>query len=509
MVLSLMFYALCVCVCIMYVSLVTGAVGGDGEYGSAGALGAPSSSRARMLAQQRELQLKKRETANASGGMVRSSLDNPESIFRMGGGSDNQFTPAVRQFSAPKSVKDSSADAAEGSSEFGRSSRNKPVKLSRDRDDSRTEKPRKPVRSAGRAAPDDRGRNRGYYDDDDDAEEDYSRKPAKGAARDYDYDDEDSYNSSPKQGPSDWDKKSRKKDDRQFDDEWEKEESVPAKQPVASPAKGVRLRNREDTAGDFSQLDLTDMRKFLTTPLPKSAGTVQCNITRTKTSLTGHPVYSLYLKKDDTFLMCSKKRSKNKTSNYKICMTENDLSRDGDNYLGKLRSNFMGTEFQIFDNGHGPKDDPEDGEQELRNELGAVTYAANVWGSRGPRKMQVALPAVDEENSMVLSDPSSATGDELLNKIRTRNCRDVVYLINNPPRWNEQVGAYVLNFNGRVTMASVKNFQLVDPEERNTVVLQFGRVGKDEFTMDMHHPICPFQAFAVTMSSFDSKIACD
>jgi len=34
------------------------------------------------------------------------------------------------------------------------------------------------------------------------------------------------------------------------------------------------------------------------------------------------------------------------------------------------------------------------------------------------------------------------------------------------------VGAYVLNFNGRVTMASVKNFQLVDPDEQNAVVLQ-------------------------------------
>ena len=79
------------------------------------------------------------------------------------------------------------------------------------------------------------------------------------------------------------------------------------------------------------------------------------------------------------------------------------------------------------------------------------------------------------------------------------------YLLSHPC----QVGAYVLNFNGRVTMASVKNFQLVDPDEQNAVVLQFGRVGKDEFTMDMQWPITPFQAFAVTLSSFDSKIACD
>ena len=40
------------------------------------------------------------------------------------------------------------------------------------------------------------------------------------------------------------------------------------------------------------------------------------------------------------------------------------------------------------------------------------------------------------------------------------NDNDVQILKNKPPKWNEQVGAYVLNFNGRVTRASVKNFQL-------------------------------------------------
>lgn len=58
-------------------------------------------------------------------------------------------------------------------------------------------------------------------------------------------------------------------------------------------------------------------------------------------------------------------------------------------------------------------------------------------------------------------------------------------------------------------MASVKNFQLVEPEEQECIFLQFGRVGKDEFTMDFQWPMTPFQAFAITLSSFDSKIACD
>ena len=56
---------------------------------------------------------------------------------------------------------------------------------------------------------------------------------------------------------------------------------------------------------------------------------------------------------------------------------------------------------------------------------------------------------------------------------------------------------------------SVKNFQLVTPEDQEAVLLQFGRVGKDLFTMDYQHPLSPFQAFAICLSSFDSKLACE
>lgn len=72
-----------------------------------------------------------------------------------------------------------------------------------------------------------------------------------------------------------------------------------------------------------------------------------------------------------------------------------------------------------------------------------------------------------------------------------------------------QVGAFVLNFNGRVTMASVKNFQLVSPDDVETVLLQFGRTGKEQFTMDFQWPLSPLQAFATCLSSFDYKFACE
>ena len=40
---------------------------------------------------------------------------------------------------------------------------------------------------------------------------------------------------------------------------------------------------------------------------------------------------------------------------------------------------------------------------------------------------------------------------------------------NKQPKWNDQIGAFVLNFNKRVSTASVKNFQLVSQNDPDVV----------------------------------------
>ena len=56
----------------------------------------------------------------------------------------------------------------------------------------------------------------------------------------------------------------------------------------------------------------------------------------------------------------------------------------------------------------------------------------------------------------------------------------------------------------------MKNFSRVDELMRtNAVVLQFGKVGKDMFTMDFQWPMSALQAFAICLTSFDSKLACE
>lgn len=46
--------------------------------------------------------------------------------------------------------------------------------------------------------------------------------------------------------------------------------------------------------------------------------------------------------------MSSKKRPNKATSNYLISMRAGDLDRGSPNFLGKLRANFVGTEFQVI-----------------------------------------------------------------------------------------------------------------------------------------------------------------
>ena len=51
-------------------------------------------------------------------------------------------------------------------------------------------------------------------------------------------------------------------------------------------------------------------------------------------------------------------------------------------------------------------------------------------------------------------------------------------------------------------MASVKNFQLINPEDQERVVLQFGRVAKEKFTMDFQESIVAFSSICLVFEQF-------
>uniref|UniRef100_A0A3Q2D693 TUB like protein 3 n=1 Tax=Cyprinodon variegatus TaxID=28743 RepID=A0A3Q2D693_CYPVA len=97
----------------------------------------------------------------------------------------------------------------------------------------------------------------------------------------------------------------------------------------------------------------------------------------------------------------------------------------------------------------------------------------------------------------------------LVGRWQTNRLENLIELHNKAPVWNDDTQSYVLNFHGRVTQASVKNFQIVHDNDPDYIVMQFGRVSEDIFTLDYSYPMCALQAFAIGLSSFDNKLACE
>uniref|UniRef100_A0A7S3PR58 RING-type domain-containing protein n=1 Tax=Aplanochytrium stocchinoi TaxID=215587 RepID=A0A7S3PR58_9STRA len=99
----------------------------------------------------------------------------------------------------------------------------------------------------------------------------------------------------------------------------------------------------------------------------------------------------------------------------------------------------------------------------------------------------------------------------------------VLFARNKEPYWLDAIQAYSLDFQGRVTLPSNKNFQLLmenSPDvDGNTatdkqydIALQFGKVGDNQavemYTMDVQWPLSPVQAFGICLSACDRKLLC-
>lgn len=181
-----------------------------------------------------------------------------------------------------------------------------------------------------------------------------------------------------------------------------------------------------------------------------------------------------------------------------------DLSRQADGFLGKLRSNVLGTSFTVYDNGSKSSPDAP------RLDMAVIIYDPNILGFKGPRNMTVLLPGMTEKDERVkISSIDESDHQGLLDSWKCKALDNIVELHNKTPVWNDETQSYVLNFHGRVTQASVKNFQLIHDSDPEYIVMQFGRTSEDVFTMDFRYPLCAMQAFAIALSSFDGKLACE
>nr|XP_020461829.1 tubby protein homolog isoform X2 [Monopterus albus] len=291
----------------------------------------------------------------------------------------------------------------------------------------------------------------------------------------------------------------------------EAEKTTPSLASLNSNYRRSSSSGSESNERSASPMSVEDLEKFALRPAPRDI-TIQCRVTRDRRGMEKgiYPTYYLHMEKEDgrrVFLMAGRKRKKCKTSNYLISTDPINLSRDTNCYIGKLRSNVLGTKFTVYDGGENPEKKPFIKECEsVRQELAAICYETNVLGLKGPRKMTVILPGMLENDERVSIRPKNDL-ETLLVCHMNSNTDKLVTLVNKSPSWNEQTQSYVLNFHGRVTQASVKNFQIIHPDNEDYIVMQFGRVAEDVFSMDYSFPMCALQAFAITLSSFDGKLA--
>jgi tubby and related proteins len=117
---------------------------------------------------------------------------------------------------------------------------------------------------------------------------------------------------------------------------------------------------------------------------------IQCTIKRDKTGMGRlYPKYYMHLTNGYQFLMVAKKRAINNTSNYIVSMNRRDPEKKNGDFLGKVRSNFLGTEFTLYDSGENPSKTKMF--SKMRCELGIVLYESNLLGAKGPRKMKVMV----------------------------------------------------------------------------------------------------------------------
>ncbi|KAF8098151.1 hypothetical protein N665_0272s0019 [Sinapis alba] len=312
---------------------------------------------------------------------------------------------------------------------------------------------------------------------------------------------------------------------------------------------------------------------------------IQCFIKRDKSKLTFHLFLCLnpaLVVENGKFLLSAKRTRRTTRTEYIISMDADNISRSSNSYLGKLRSNFLGTKFLVYDT-QPPQNTPSSSSALITDQtsrsrfhskrvspkvpsgsynIAQITYELNVLGTRGPRRMHCIMNSIPtsslEPGGSVPNQPDKLLPGPLDESFRSNisfskssldyrsvdfsssrfsemgvaSCEEdqeetsfrPLILKNKQPRWHEQLQCWCLNFRGRVTVASVKNFQLVaarQPQtqgtagaapshpEQDKVILQFGKVGKDMFTMDYRYPLSAFQAFAICLSSFDTKLACE
>eukprot|EP01026_Neomeris_dumetosa_P006418 TRINITY_DN1203_c0_g1_i1.p1 TRINITY_DN1203_c0_g1~~TRINITY_DN1203_c0_g1_i1.p1 ORF type:complete len:491 (-),score=25.99 TRINITY_DN1203_c0_g1_i1:503-1975(-) len=240
----------------------------------------------------------------------------------------------------------------------------------------------------------------------------------------------------------------------------------------------------------FSPIMYSNVKDYLSQPVFKGM-TIQCYIVRSKLRKGVPSTYSLYMED------CGKKLLK-ATKKRKVLSIDVHGSKvqDSSTSFGKLHWSSNGCNCSLF------MSDPTSSECRATQELAHVKYYEN----RGVRYMTTILPKVDcissERTVIVPQYEKQSCLLDIYHEDNRQSYDDILVLRNKSPSYNELLQIHYLDFKGRAIHPSVKNFQLVSQMDNDYIVLQFGKIGADVFTMDVKWPMSPLQGFGICLSSF-------
>mmetsp|Transcript_20105 Transcript_20105/g.28900 ORF Transcript_20105/g.28900 Transcript_20105/m.28900 type:complete len:598 (+) Transcript_20105:142-1935(+) len=232
---------------------------------------------------------------------------------------------------------------------------------------------------------------------------------------------------------------------------------------------------------------------------------VQCLIVRERGSIGSklYPSYKLFLEDKNKLLLIGRKMNFNSTSNYHVFdMTRGSASKKmtkkSGNYMGKLRAHDTNrTEYALVTR------------KEEREEIAAIVFdrvgiVNQIKEGCQPRKMSVLLPQLNAESQPIPHKVTDAVGRKksMVDMLRKQETGRMFLLTSKEPVFEN--GNYRLNFHGRVSVPSVKNFQLSSPDDPSHVICQFGKIGEDRFHLDYKAPLNAFQAFSLALCHFDT-----
>lgn len=69
------------------------------------------------------------------------------------------------------------------------------------------------------------------------------------------------------------------------------------------------------------------------------------------------------------------------------------------------------------------------------------------------------------------------------------------------PVWNKRLRSLTMDFGGRCDQASPRNFQMCPPDDDDTSLMFFGKIGRSTFSMDYIEPLGALHAFAIAVST--------